>query len=111
MRKEYHTALAKIGLDFNYIAEKLKNEINTASKSSDRLAGISILLKSIGLDRYTETSIAGGGWEEVLLQMKSGDKNKTKFEVADYKVIEPLMPENIRIAKEKAIEESKHLYD
>lgn len=110
MRTEYHGALAKNNLTFDYIVQGIKKEIDTADKASDRLAGLNMILKSIGLDKYEETSIAGGGWEDILLNIKNNTDGKEK-KVIKYEVVEPLMPEHIRLAKEKANEESKGLYD
>lgn len=109
MRKEYHSALAKHGLSFDYIANNLKVIIDESRKDSDKLEGIKILLKSIGLDKYEETAIGGGNWEEVLL--KISDNEQKISNVKKYEVIEPPMPEHIRKAKEKANQESKSIYD
>ena len=115
MRKEYHSALVKLGMDFEYIAKGIKKEIDGATKSSDRLNGLNMLLKSIGLDKYEETSTGSGNWQDALIQLsKEVETSGGIIPVADvpeYEVIEPPMPENIRIAKEKANKESKGLYD
>lgn len=112
MRKEYHGALAKNNLTFDYIVQGIKKEIDTADKASDRLAGLNMILKSIGLDKYEETAIGGGNWEEALLNLKRSEfDKKDKPVVAEYQVEEPKMPEHIRIAKEKANQEAKGLYD
>jgi len=113
MRKEYHAALAENGITFDYIVKNVKDEIDNADKSSDRLNGLNMLLKSIGLDKYEETAIGGGSWEEALLAInrkkeKEGEKETT---IVEYEVIEPKIPEHIRKAKEKANEEAKGLYD
>lgn len=110
MRKEYHAALAEKGLTFSYIVGGIKKEIEGADKASDRLAGLKIILQSIGLDKYEETSIAGGGWEDILLNIKNNSEKKEK-KVIEYEVVVPKIPDHIRIAKEKANEESKGLYD
>lgn len=113
MRKEYHSALATHGITFDYIVKNIKGEIDHAEKSSDRLAGINMLLKSIGLDKYEETAIGGGSWEEALLAIKreKEKKGEEKNTLVEYEVIEPPMPEHIRKAKEKANEEARGLYD
>lgn len=113
MRKEYHSALAENGITFDYIVKNVKSEIDHAEKSSDRLAGLNMLLKSIGLDKYEETAIGGGSWEEALLAIKR-EKDKEgipKTVPAEYEVTEPKMPEHIRIAKEKSNKEAMGLYD
>ena len=112
MRKEYHSALAKAGITFDYIVSGIKTEIETAEKSSDRLAGLNMILKSIGLASYEETALGGGGWEDALLKIKeeAGDKGEVLTPI-EYKVVEPQMPEHIRLAKEKANKESSGLYE
>lgn len=112
MRKEYHSALAKNNLTFDYVVQGIKKEIDTADKSSDRLKALSMILKSIGLDKYDETSIGGGSWEDALLKLKSQNETSgEKISVVEYEVIEPPMPEHVRIAKEKANKESREIYD
>lgn len=112
MRKEYHNALAKAGITFDYVVGNLKEVIDTAAKDSDKLEGIKVVLKSIGLDKYEETATGGGSWEEALLKLNSANEEQgNKKETIEYKVIEPSMPEHIRIAKEKANQEAKGLYD
>lgn len=112
MRKEYHSALAKHGLTFDYIVKNVKKEIDTAEKSADRLAGLGMILKSIGLEKYDETALGGGGWEDALIKVSEDAQEKgEKIKVAEYNVVEPPMPEHIRLAKEKANQESKGLYE
>lgn len=112
MRKEYHSALAKFGLTFEYIVKGVKKEIDTAEKSSDRLNGLGMLMKSIGLDKYEESAINGGGWEDVLINLSKESEGKSEpIKIAKYEVVEPPMPEHIRLAKEKANKESKGLYE
>jgi hypothetical protein len=115
MRKEYHAALAKNGITFDYVVSGLKHEADNAEKSSDRLTAFNIILKSIGLDKYEETAIGGGGWEDALLKIKEeakereGEEAETKL--AEYTVVEPKEPEEMRLRKEKANNEAKGLYE
>ena len=113
MRKEYHSALAKLGITFEYVVENIKGVIDNANKDSDKLAGINMLLKSIGLDKYEETAIGGGSWEDALLKIKNDEKEEGEsiLESVEYEVVEPKMPEHIRLAKEKANKEGKSLYE
>jgi hypothetical protein len=111
MRKEYHAALAKTGITFDYVVKGIKTEIDTADKASDRLAGLNMILKSIGLDKYDETSVGGGSWEDTLLKIKAEEEEKGELpKVVEYEVIEPEMPAHIKAAKEKANKESGQLY-
>ena len=115
LRKEYHSALSKAGISFDFIASGLKEEAENADKSSDRLTALNILLKSTGMDKYDETAVSGEGWEDALLKIKEAEREKDGepivARIAEYQVVEPKMPEAIRIAKEKANNESKGLYE
>lgn len=110
MRKEYHSALAKAGITFDYVVKGIKGVVDNAEKDSDRLNGLNMILKSIGLDKYEETAIGGGGWEDALLKI-NGDKKEMASKVIEYEIVEPKMPEHIRIAKEKSNAEAKGLYE
>lgn len=110
MRKEYHSALAKFGITFDYIVNNIKKEIDDAPKSSDRLGAINMIMKSIGLDKYEETAIGGGGWEEVLL-LNEEKKEKRDIVEAEYEVKQPIIPESVRIAKEKERQDGRNLYE
>ena len=98
---------------FDFITKKLKDKIENSYKDSDVLNGISIFLKSIGMDKYEESAIGGGSWEDLLLKIKEDNLNQEKKEpkIIEYEVKVPEIPEHIRIAKEKANKESKGLYD
>lgn len=114
MRKEYHAALAKNGITFDYIVTNIKSEVDNAEKSSDRLNGLNMLLKSIGLDKYEETAIGGGSWEEALIKVsekKKLDGETSDFHDTPYEVITPPIPEEVRLAKEKEIKEGRSLYE
>lgn len=112
LRKEYHSALSKLGITFDYVAKNIKKEIDTAEKASDRLAGLNMILKSMGMDKYEESTIGGGSWEDALLQVRKVEESKGETpKMLEYEVVEPMMPENVRLAKEKANEEAKGLYD
>lgn len=115
MRKEYHSALAKAGITFDYVVKGIKDVVDNAEKDSDRLNGLNMILKSIGLDKYEETAIGGGGWEDALMKIKEEEKLKNGdqevIKTTEYSVVEPKMPEHIRLAKEKANKESKGLYE
>lgn len=110
MRQEYHAALAKSGITFDYVVGNVKNVIDNAQKDSDKLAGLNMILKSIGLDKYEETAISGGGWEDIIMKINK-DTGGEAPPIKEYDVIEPPMPESVRLAKEKANQEAKGLYE
>jgi|6_EtaG_2_1085325.scaffolds.fasta_scaffold00424_12 hypothetical protein len=114
MRKEYHSALAENGITFDYIVSSIKEEIDGAEKSSDRLAGLKMLLQSVGMDKYAETIIGGGGWEDIVNKIneetvKKDEKDKAK--IVEYEVVEPEIPESVKKAKKQALVESSEIYD
>jgi len=114
MRKEYHSALTRSGISFDYVVTNIKSEIDSGKKASDRLKALKILLQSLGMDKYDETAIGGGGWEDVLqeLREKKEKENSDGNPVfREYKVIQPPIPESVKKAKEEANKESKELYD
>lgn len=112
MRKEYHAALARKGISFDYIVDNIKKEIDNAEKSSDRMAGLKLILQTVGLDKYQESAVQGLGWEDAVLELqKEKEKEGKIIEIEDYEVVVPEMPEDVRIKKEKEIQAGKELYD
>ena len=115
MRKEYHTALARYGVTFDYIVSNIKNEIDTAEKSSERLTALNMLLKSVGLDKYEDSENKTESWEDILLKMKEEkeqkDDNTVPLEEKEYEVNLPAVPESIRMAKELERKEGRSLYE
>ena len=109
MRKEYHKALAKSGIDFGFIIEGIKAECLNGDKSADRLNGYKVLLKSLGMDSYQETTEgAGGGWEEALRAVSENNEKRLeapKSENEDYEVKRP------DFSEDEVIREEKGLYD
>ena len=80
LRKEFHTALAKQGIDFNYIVRGLKVEAESADKSADRIKVYQTLLKSLGMDKYDDASEGGGAWEETVMgKIKDTQRTKRSF--------------------------------
>ena len=119
MRKEYHEALARSGISFDFIVGGLKDEASSAEKSADRIKALTVLLKSLGLDKYDNDSASGGSWEEELVKSIEKDKAKElgapkeETEVVDgeYEVVIPQMPESARKMREEEDALSKGIYD
>lgn len=100
MRKEYHSALTRLGIDFDYIVRGFKDAADNAPKYSDRLVSLKALLTSVGMDTYKESEdTSGGGWEEIL--SRKIEETKLLEDAAtlintDYEVIRPVMPANAK---------------
>jgi hypothetical protein len=114
MRKEYHKALSKLGIDFEYIIKGIKDVCETAEKDDVRLKGYTTLLKSLGLDDYKEEGATDAtGWEDILMkEMETRGTNKIIDSIpADYEVVTPKIPDSVK--KQRALEsaEGKSLYE
>jgi hypothetical protein len=117
MRKEYHEALAKAGISFDYIVGGIKGIADTGYKDGDRLKAYQTLLKSVGLDTYKENSTGmTGTWEEVLLKKIEEEKGAEKLALKEatpvqYEVKQPVIPESARKAQEEEREMTSSIYD
>lgn len=86
MRKEYHEALARKGIDFDYLVGGIKNICDGERISYDtKLKALQVLLKSLGLDEYKESEINKEGWEDVLIKIME-EKKRDSIEIEDYEV-------------------------
>lgn len=114
MRKEYHEALTRSGISFDYLVEKTKAEIeNDQAKSADKLNAIKMLLKSLGMEKYEQEGIQGGSWEDML--MKATEKDVKEIEAPKeaevYKVKIPKMPDSVKKMKDKEKVVGQSLYE
>jgi len=78
IRKEYHAALIRAGLDLDYITSGIKEICENKVNNKVRLGAFQLLLKSLGLETYTKEEDSGKRWEEALLQAVEsvgGDKS------------------------------------
>jgi len=117
MRKEYHTALAKQWLTFDYIVSGIKKIADGSMVKDDvKLKAYTTLLKSLGMDKYEESSSGGWSWEDLLI-----DKSEKKIDEiegpkqdtvdADYEVVKPEMPERLKKKKEEETADAHRLYE
>lgn len=116
MRKEYHEALSRAGLSFDYIVGGIKGIADGGYKDSDKLKAFQILLKSVGMDEYKEqVGALTGTWEEELL--KRIEEGKVKDDVKKlngpivYDVQIPVVPESERLKQDEEKEIGTSIYD
>lgn len=110
MRKEYHAALSRSGMSFDYVVENLKNLIDNGFKDSDKIKALGMLMKSIGMDKYEDQSIAGGNWEDVILKEAAKEEEGVKIG-EKYEVSIPKTPDALLKIKAKEKEVGKSLYE
>jgi len=115
MRKEYHEALARKGISFDYMLDGIKSIADNGEKDGDRLKAYQTLLKSVGMDTYDDANNTGTGtWEEVLLEKIEEDKEagiEEKKGMEVYEVTPPTMPESVRKAKEEEAKITSSVYE
>ena len=114
IRKEYHAALAKVGITMEFLINGIKNICENGFKDSDKLKAFQILLKSIGLDKYEKDEVQGKDWEDVLLKLSDKEQELPGLMEAnkdEYDVVVPPVPEEElnRRAEEKRL--AKELYE
>ena len=115
MRKEYHEALSRAGISFDYIAGGIKGLADCAEKDDTRLKAFQTLLKSVGMEKYDDSGVASTGtWEEVLLKKIEAEKKADVLKIEGpikYDVKQPEVPESERIAQEEEKELTSSIYD
>lgn len=114
LRKEYHKVLAEQDMTFDKIVWGIK-EIATWQfvKDDVKLKAWLAVLKSLGMDKYEESTTGGGSWEDLLLDKadKEPEKLMSPENVPDYEVIQPVMPESLRKKKDEELADAKRLYE
>lgn len=110
IRKEWHAALERKGIDADVLIDVLKNEMFDAEKSSDRISAAKVLIKSLGLDKYEDSAISGGSWEDEILRVAEGG-NPDVPDGEDYTVEEPPIPDSVKKKREEQNELGKSLYE
>lgn len=116
MRKEYHEALARQGISFDFVVKGIKDIAEKGYKDSDKLKAHQILLKSVGLDKYdSEGGVGQGTWEDALIKSIEAKKTfpslKEADEIPEYEVIRPETPESVKKMREDEKEVIGSIYD
>lgn len=115
MRKEYHQALSKLGISFDFIAGGIKELAMSSQKDDTRLKAYQTLLKSVGMDTYdSESTGSSGTWEEILLKRIEEGKNEETPKIsapAQYEVKQPVVPESVKKAQEEEREMTSSIYE
>ena len=116
--KKLHAAFEDAGLTFDKAAGVIMSEMLGAEKSADRLKGVQIFLKAMGVDKYAnEDGQSGdGNWEE-LLERAASNKGLIEGElviedaIGEYEVKHPEVPDSVKRMKEDELETARSLYE
>lgn len=117
IRKEYHEALARNGITFDYIVKGIKGVADDARSDSVRLHGLQTLLRSIGLEKYEQQDDSGKTWEEIILKaIDKEDEDKDSMDVIEgkieeYKVDAPQIPNEEKEDRKRERKIGKGLYE
>jgi hypothetical protein len=117
MRKEYHKALSKAGLSFDYMVKGIKDIADNATKDDVKLRAFQALLKSVGMEKYdVDSQGAGGTWEEVLLKKINDEKgdNPAQDNISvpiKYDVQIPEIPESEKLNQQDETYLTGSIYD
>jgi len=110
IRKEYHEALLRNGIDLDSIVGGIKGLAECGEMETTRLSAYRVLLRSLGLDEYKESEVDNKkSWEDVLKEMV--ENNKIDKNIDKYEVVLPEIPEEEkkRLADEE--EMGKSIYE
>lgn len=117
MRKEYHRALDRAGISFDFLVQNIKDLGERSESDKVRLAALQILLKSLGMEKYDVADAGGGGdWEETLLKKMNDEKDRAlpagtpAEEIVDYEVSAPPMPDSAKALRDKERKIGESLY-
>lgn len=78
IRKEYHSSLIRHGVDFDYLITGIKAVADDKTeKGKTRLNALNMLLKSIGIDKFSVPAGGGGsGWEDELMKRLEAERSE-----------------------------------
>jgi len=113
IRKGYHEALSKAGMDLDYIVDGLKKLIDTSDSDKIKLGSLQTVLKSVGLDKYEKQEDAGKNWEELIIELSEKNEGKVTdmIDAKEYEVKTPLLPESAKKRQEDEKRIAKELYE
>lgn len=114
IRKEYHQALGRQGITFDAIIKGIKDISNDAAPAV-RLKAYQTLLRSLGVERYDDVSESSKDWEELIINASDDSSPQSidgqKFEVEEYVVEQPVVPEGEKEKSDRDKEAGRQLYE
>ena len=115
MRKEFHEALSRSGISFDFIVQGIKDIAVLSEKDDVKLKAYQALLKSLGMDKYDiEPNTVNGTWEEALLKKLEDEKQPDVVKIEapkPYDVKVPEMPDSEKKKQEEEDEIMSSIYE
>jgi hypothetical protein len=110
IRKEYHEALLRHGMDLDAIVGGIKGVAENSEEDAVKLNAYKTLLKSLGLDVYKESeSNNKETWEDLI---RNADSTKEIKKVEDkYDVIIPMIPDDVQKQRNEENKFGQDLYN
>lgn len=113
IRKEYHKALTRQGINLDNIIKGIKSLSENSKSDVVKLQAHQTFLRSLGLDKYIDVQEGGQSWEDMIAK-GSGRENivdDKEINEADYEVIEPEVPNKEKQKKEEESRIGRELYE
>lgn len=111
LRKSFYDSLDNNNITLDYIVKSIKGIADDGDLDSVRLKALQLLLKTLGLESYSETNNEGKGWEETLMKVIREKGNAPQIELTGYDVIVPPMPQSEIERHQKEDKIGKELYE
>jgi hypothetical protein len=111
IRREYHEALARNDIDFDYIVMGIKKIAEGAKYDATKIEAFKTILKSLGLEKYEESEESHKGWEDAIIQAEEKNLLTENKQSEDYEVNIPQIPQSVQDTHKKDKEFGKSIYE
>lgn len=110
LRKSFYESLDSHDITLDYIVKHIKDLVEGADLDSVKLKALQVLLKTLGLDNYSDEEKGSKGWEDTLIKALQVKEANT-IETQAYEVKIPKMPESEVEKRNKENKLGKELYE
>jgi phosphosulfolactate synthase (CoM biosynthesis protein A) len=114
IRKEYHDALMRHGLDLDTIVAGIREICDSGKSDAIKLKAYQTILRSLGLANYDDDKEdKGKDWEEVIVKMVEQGQSPKLLSASseEYEVIAPEISEEDKQKKQAELAEGRGLYE
>lgn len=111
LRKSFYDSLDNNDISLDFIVKGIKAIATEGDLDSVKLKAYQILLKTLGLENYSETNAEGKGWEETLMKVLKDKGDVPAIDVEGYDVKFPEIPQSEVEKRAKEDKIGKELYE